>query len=122
MMSIFNDRKHHMHIMSVKEEYYNMLKSGKKTIELRLFDDKRQLIKIGDIIEFHNGSDEDDNFQAKVIGLHRANNFEELCKKIKIGNAGFEDKDYLMKILEEFYPIEKQNKNGVVGIEVIKIS
>ena len=51
-----------MHNMSVKEKYYNLLKSGKKTIELRLFDEKRQKIKIGDIIEFSNASNADDTF------------------------------------------------------------
>ena len=41
-----------MHKLNVKEKYYNMLKSGTKTIELRLFDEKRRKIKVGDTIEF----------------------------------------------------------------------
>ena len=31
-----------MHKLNVKEKYYNMLKLGTKTIELRLFDEKRR--------------------------------------------------------------------------------
>lgn len=110
-----------MHIMSVKEKYYNMLKNGTKTIELRLFDEKRKQIDIGDVIEFYNGSDDNDRFQSKVINLHRANNFENLCENISSKQAGFDTNEDLMKILEEFYPLEKQNKIGVVGIEIEKI-
>ena len=41
-----------MWTLNVKEKYYNMLKQGTKTIELRLFDDKRKNIKVADIIKF----------------------------------------------------------------------
>ena len=53
-----------MHTMNVKTKYYNLLKSGKKIIELRLFDEKRQKIKIGDEILFSDSSNQDDNFKA----------------------------------------------------------
>ena len=46
-----------MHKMKVQTKYYNLLKSGKKVVELRLFDEKRQQIKIGDEILFSNLSD-----------------------------------------------------------------
>lgn len=110
-----------MHEMSVKEKYYNLLKSGTKTIELRLFDEKRKIIKVDDVIEFLNGSDVKDTFKAKVIYLHLANSFEELCSIIDIKKAGFNSNDELLTVLEQFYPKEKQNKFGVVGIEVKKI-
>ncbi len=75
--------------MNVKTKYYNLLKSGKKTIELRLFDEKRQKIKIGDLITFSNTADTSEHFQAKVINLHRAANFRALCQKIQPQQAGF---------------------------------
>ena len=78
-----------MHNMSVKEKYYNLLKSGKKTIELRLFDEKRQKIKIGDIIEFSNASNADDTFSAKVINLHKAPDFKSLCSKNSCSTSWF---------------------------------
>lgn len=110
-----------MHIMNVKDKYYNLLKSGKKVIELRLFDEKRKLIKVGDVVKFYNASNENDNFQASVTALHRAENFDELCSIISPIKAGFESKESLLKVLEEFYPIEKQNKIGVIGIEIKRI-
>ena len=106
------------HKLNVKERYYNLLKSGIKTIELRLFDDKRKNIKVGDYIEFSNNSDSGDKFLSQVIKLHRANNFIELCQKIDCKKAGFSDSNELINILEEFYSQERQKEFGVVGIEI----
>lgn len=110
-----------MQKLNVKEKYYNMLKQGTKTIELRLFDDKRKNIKIGDVLEFSNNSNAEDTFLAQVVKLHRADNFEELCNKISCSNAGFETNQNLINVLEEFYSLERQKEFGVVGIEIKKI-
>ena len=74
-----------MHKMNVKTKYYNLLESGEKTIELRLFDEKRQKIKIGDKIIFSDSSDNTRTFNAVVvnfghIGIECA---ERLIKHIK---------------------------------------
>ncbi|MBO5284671.1 MAG: hypothetical protein J6B00_02215, partial [Alphaproteobacteria bacterium] len=68
-----------MHKLNVQEKYYNLLKSGAKTIELRLYDEKRQAILIGDTIEFSSLSDITDTFKANVINLHKAESFAALC-------------------------------------------
>lgn len=107
-----------MHKMSVKEKYYNLLKSGRKTIELRLLDDKRRKIKIGDEIEFSNVSNTNETFLAQVINLHKAPDFETLCFKIDVQQAGFLSEVELLKSLGEFYSIQQQKEFGVVGIEV----
>lgn len=108
--------------MKVKTKYYNLLKSGKKIIELRLYDEKRQKIKIGDDINFADTENPDDNFNAKVTNLHRAKNFVELCQKISPLDAGFDSKTELINVLEEFYSESAQQKYGVLGIEIKKIS
>lgn len=110
-----------MHKLNVKEKYYRLLKSGVKTIELRLFDEKRQAVKIGDIIEFTNNSDFDDTFLSQVVNLHKADDFVSLCQKIDCNRAGFSNKDELIAVLEEFYSPERQKEFGVVGIEIKKI-
>ena len=38
--------------MKLKEQYFNCIKDGSKKYEIRLNDEKRQLIKVGDFIEF----------------------------------------------------------------------
>lgn len=107
-----------MHRLNVQEKYYNLLKSGRKTIELRLFDNKRKDIKIGDYIEFSNNSDANDKFTSQVINLHRADSFAELCQNIDCRKAGFSNDNELTDILEEFYSQERQKEFGVVGIEI----
>lgn len=42
------------HSMQLTPSPFQMIKEGTKTIELRLFDEKRRKIQIGDIIEFSN--------------------------------------------------------------------
>ena len=107
-----------MHYMSVKQPYFKQLKEGKKTIELRLFDEKRQKIKMGDYILFTNSEDNKDSFHAKVINLHWEKSFDALCNKIQPYQAGFRNKNDLTQALEEFYTPNDQQKFGVVGIEI----
>lgn len=102
-----------LHKMTVKQPYFNLIKEGKKTIECRLFDSKRQQINIGDIIEFSNTNDK---CSKMVVGLFRAKNFHILFNKININDAGFEKIEDAEKALEEFYDLDSQNKIGVVGI------
>ena len=42
------------HQMQLQPEPFSMIKSGVKTIELRLYDEKRRKIRIGDEILFTN--------------------------------------------------------------------
>lgn len=104
--------------LNVQEKYYTLLKSGQKTIELRLFDEKRKAIKIGDYIEFSNNSDSNDCFTAQVVNLHRAANFALLFEKLDCHKAGFSSKEELIAVMKEFYSLERQKEFGVIGIEI----
>ncbi len=110
-----------MHTMKVQTKYYQLLKSGIKTIELRLWDEKRQQIKVGDQITFSDLSNLNDTFVAQVLALYHANSFDELCKTIQPTQAGFSTKEALIDCLQEFYTPESQQKYGVVGIEIKRI-
>lgn len=86
--------------------------------EMRLNDEKRRLIKEGDIIEFENRATKE-KLKTKVIKLHKFDNFEELYKhfdKISLGYA--EDEIADPKDMEQYYPQDKQEKYGVLGIEI----
>ena len=41
-----------IHEMKLQSKYYDYILKGAKKIELRLFDEKRQKIKVGDKIKF----------------------------------------------------------------------
>ena len=110
-----------MHYMSVKQPYFNQLKDGKKTIELRCFDEKRQKIKMGDYIVFTDSANKKESLQAKVTNLYWEKDFNSLSKKIQPYQAGFRTKDDLTHTLAEFYSEEEQQKFGVLGIEIMRV-
>ncbi len=57
------------HEMNLQPQYFDFMKEGTKRIKLRLYDEKRSRIELGDIIEF--SKSENDKLKAEVIGLLR---------------------------------------------------
>ncbi len=104
-----------VHYMGLQPKYFDYIRNGTKRIELRLYDEKRKQVCIGDIIEFSNGKD---TVQVKVIGLLRYDTFENLFNDFDISVLSDVSmtKGELLGVMEEFYPMEKQKDFGVVGI------
>ena len=108
------------HEMKLHSSPFEMIKSGKKTIELRLYDEKRQLIKEGDNITFTNTSN-GEKMSVTVKKLHRFDSFEELYKTLPLLECGYtaEDIDNAQPSdMEQYYSVDQQQKYGVVGIEL----
>lgn len=104
--------------MSLQPKYFDFIKDGTKRIELRLYDEKRRSIQLGDIIEFAKSDDE--KFKAEVVGLLRYNSFAELFEDFDISILADSSmtKQELLEVLGEFYSEEKQAKFGVIGIRI----
>ena len=64
-----------MHNMSSNNGPFNLIKNGTKTIELRLNDEKRQLLKENDLIEFTN-RETLDVIMVEVERLYKYSHFE----------------------------------------------
>lgn len=94
--------------------------NGTKRLEIRLFDEKRKQIKIGDTIKFSKVPDLNESFNAKVIELLRYNSFENMFKDFDISILSDKSmtKEELITVLEQFYPKEKQEQYGVLGIRI----
>ena len=108
------------HEMKLQPEYYNFILNGTKRIEIRLYDEKRQSIKLGDTIKFLKEPELSESFNAKVIGLLRYNSFKDMFKDFDISILADESmtKEELIKVLEQFYTKEKQEQYGVLGIRI----
>ena len=108
------------HEMKLQPKYYDFINNGTKRIEIRLNDEKRQLIKIGDFIEFRKETDLNNSFKAKVVGLLKYASFEDLFKDFDISILADKSmtKKELINVLEQFYTKEKQMKYGVLGIRI----
>lgn len=104
------------HEMNLQDKYFDFILHGTKRIELRLNDEKRQQIKIGDTIIFHN--EQGKTFSAEVKDLFRQNSFEELFENFEIDILADKSttKAELLQVLDEFYTPKKQAKFGVLGI------
>ena len=112
------------HILKLKPKYFNYINKGTKRIELRLYDEKRKKINIGDTIIFQKEPELDITMKVKVIGLLRYNTFEELFEDLNIEIMADKSmtKQDLLDVLQEFYSIEKQKQYGVLGIRIKKIN
>lgn len=104
--------------MNLQPKYYDFIKDGTKRIELRLFDKKRQQIKLGDTIEFVKSDGE--RIKTEVIGLLRYNSFNDLFEDFDISILADKSmaKQELLDVLSEFYTPEKQAEFGVLGIRL----
>ena len=104
--------------MNLYPKPFELICCGRKTIELRLFDEKRQGIRLGDIIEFTNPGGE--SFEVRVVGLLRYRSFEDLFADFDISILADASmtKQELLDVLNGFYSLEKQKELGVVGIRI----
>ena len=104
--------------MNLQPKYFDFIKDGTNRIELRLYDEKRQSIQLGDIIEFAKSDDE--KFKAEVVGLLRYNSFADLFEDFDISILADSSmtKQELLEVLGEFYTEEKQAEFGVIGIRI----
>jgi ASC-1-like (ASCH) protein len=106
-----------VHKLNLSSVPFNAIAFGTKTIESRLYDEKRQQIQLGDEIIFTNNDLPTQKVTVKVIGLLRYKSFHDLFSHNNAAKFGGESVSWLNNQINEFYSKEAQNINGVIGIE-----
>ena len=109
-----------MHHMNLNPDPYEMIKNGKKTIELRLYDEKRRKIRPSDEIVFTNAAT-GETLRTRVFKLHCFNSFGELYQTLPLLQCGYIEEDIAQaqpSDMEQYYSVDDQAKYGVVGIEL----
>ena len=109
------------HLMRLRSEPFEKIKSGRKTIELRLYDEKRKRIQIGDTICFVNTEAEWDTVSAQVKDLYVFASFEELYAALPLADCGYAPHELGAASpcdMEQYYSKEEQSQYGVVGIRI----
>ena len=104
-----------LHKMKLNESPFERIKNGTKTIEFRLYDEKRQQIKIGDKIEFSKSPDLQEKLLVDVIDLYREDTFENLFRKL------YSDEEEIIqktKTMHKIYSPEKEQQYGILGIKI----
>ena len=110
-----------IHHMKLHDQPFRMISEGYKTIELRLYDEKRRCIREGDTIVFSRSRDQTEQICAKVIKLHRFDSFAELYRALPLEQCGYLPEEAAAaspKDMEVYYTAEEQARYGVVGIEL----
>lgn len=110
-----------IHKMKLNESPFERIKNGMKTIEFRLYDEKRQQIKIGDQIEFLKLPDLQEKLLVDVVELYREDTFEKLFKKL-YSDENEEEIIRKSKAMYKYYSVEKEKEYGVFGIKISLIS
>ena len=108
------------HSMKLQPQPFEMIKNGIKTIELRLYDEKRRKIKRGDTITFTNSLTQE-IIDVNVLDLFVFDSFETLYKRLPLLECGYTQSNVKTASPDDmnvYYPTEKQKEYGVVGIKI----
>ena len=105
-----------LHKMKLNESPFERIKNGTKTVEFRLFDEKRQKIKVGDQIEFSKLPDLQEKLLVEVVELYREDTFEKLFRKLYNDEEEIKRKT---KAMHEIYSPKEEEQYGVLGIKII---
>lgn len=104
--------------MNLRPAPFQKIKSGEKTIELRLFDEKRRRLAVGDTIVFTQVKS-GETLSATFISLHNFNSFKSLYKTLPMHKCGYRVGDKASPDdMREYYSLEDEQKYGVLGIEI----
>ncbi len=108
------------HHMTLYERPFELIKNQQKTIEIRLNDEKRQRIAIGDLITFSKLPEKNEKLTVEVMDKYLFESFEQLYHAFDFFLFGCQG--YTMKrMLEgtyEIYTPEQEKKYGVLGIKI----
>ncbi|MEX2014117.1 MAG: ASCH domain-containing protein [Parcubacteria group bacterium] len=107
------------HEMKLDLVPFEQIKAGTKTIEIRLNDERRQLLNVGDEITFSLMADQGQKVSVRVLELLHFNSFKDLFEALPPERDGAVSKEY--KDMYKYYSEEDEDKYGVLGIRFIKL-
>jgi ASC-1-like (ASCH) protein len=110
------------HVLNLNPRPFEDIKSGRKTIELRLYDEKRQQIRVGDTLVFVHTEASARTLTATVTALHCFPDFAALYAALPLDRCGYLPEEVATATpadMNIYYSTEKQALYGVVGIEIV---
>jgi len=107
--------------MTLNNLPFQKINKGRKTIECRLFDNKRKKIKINDTIIFKLKNNDSQKIRTDVVNLYKSQTFDELISKLGADKFGWDKKEDALAELKKFYSNEQEKEFGVLGILISKM-
>ena len=107
-----------MHFLKLSPLPFESIKAKEKTVEMRLYDDKRRLITPGDKITFTNINTQE-QLICSVLKVNVFKNFSQLYSAYDKKAIGYKEwEDAKPEDMMQYYPLAKMQSNGVCAIEI----
>lgn len=110
-----------MYISHLHKEPFEQIAAGLKTLEARIFDEKRRQLKVGDRLQFINRSNESELLLARITNLYNYSSFEAMFRTLGVVQFGYEPGTSpfdAARSMRRYYALEEEEEHGVVGIEL----
>lgn len=106
--------------MGLYGEYFDSIRKGKKKVEVRLNDEKRRKIKVGDFIEFIKIPEQDETIIIKVTDLKIYDTFQAMYEDIPFQDIDCEGwtMQEMIDGTYEIYTPEQEKEWGTLAITI----
>ena len=107
------------HLLHLNPGPFARIQAGEKRIELRLNDEKRRAIRVGDLLRFQNTEAPAAELRAVVTALHPYPSFRELYRALPLTACGYREAELAEASpadMERYYSPEEERRLGVLGI------
>lgn len=108
--------------MHLESEIFDLVNDNIKDIEVRINDEKRRKLKIGDIITIINRGN-NESIDVKIVNLEYFSSFNDCINNYDLKRL-YNDKitsDEFLNLLYRFYTKEEEKEYGVVAIIFTKM-
>ncbi|MGK0713490.1 ASCH domain-containing protein [Aerococcus urinaeequi] len=108
------------HTMGLYESPFNSIKSSKKSVEVRLNDEKRRKISIDDSIKFTKVPESSETLTVKVLELREFPTFKEMYETIPASDFDTvgDPVDLMVQQTYEIYSPEQEKEWGTLAITI----
>ena len=100
-------------------EVFDIVLNKDKDVEIRVNDEKRRKLNVGDTLVFLNRGNEEEQIRATITNLVYFNNFLEVTEAYDMKRIYLEEttKEEYINLMKQFYNDEEVKEYGVVAIE-----
>lgn len=118
--SLINGKMNMKHKLKLQTIYFDKIQRGEKIYEVRLNDEKRQQIKIGNTLLLRKEPELKTTLEVKVVDLIYFASFDALVNTLPLEKIGFSgvSKTAVKNIYRQFYTEENEKRYGVVAIKL----
>ncbi len=108
------------HTMRLYERPFNSIKAGRKKVEVRLNDDKRRKLKVGDTIKFIRIPGENESLTVKIIELRQYPTFKEMYEDIPASDfdAISSTIEEMVELTYQIYTPQQEKEWGTLAITI----